>query len=305
MAPAASAPSVKNRARSVAHRWGPAAVVSAAGPQLIALGIRFDEEDLPTSETFVMRLGPGKADAVDGMVGTAQAVAVTPAGAVFVLDARGTLSVAGKRHQLPGGCALAADVDGVWVAGDTRLHRFSAAGEPLGDVHNASALLLSSSPVGLLCATANHRLALLKSGALADVPQPASAHGPSAIHLDVDGTITAAFGTAIIQGTSAGVVVMATSTFHIDAIARFKGRTFAASKVHGLCVVSEGAVHKLRPSIRAHTLTANDDVMVASAALCLATTDDGVEFLTRDLAPFVRIADQRVPRFLPSASIDV
>src|SRR5262245_56033681 len=101
MAPAASL-SAKARARSIAPRWGPA--VAVVPQDLWALGIRYDEEDEGAAETFVVRLGPGKAELTDQLPGVARAICARGE-SNWVLDDRGVVhcNVAGggaKRHKL-------------------------------------------------------------------------------------------------------------------------------------------------------------------------------------------------------------
>lgn len=290
--------SAKNRARSIAHRWGPITVIDKQGPQLAALAIRFDEEDRDTAETFLLRLGPGRAEAVDGMLGAAVGVACSTQGTLFVLDARAVVHAAGRRHKLAGAAAIAADGDGIVVAGDQKLWRFDGSGERVEPGAKVRATHLSSSRAGLLAALYDGGVAFVHGDEVTAVPLT-DARGPiTAIHVDDDGRILAAAGSAVLAGDAGGLRPIASASFEIDAVASFGGRQFIGSRLAGLCVVEDGVVHKLRPSVRAHHLETKHGLLVAAAPLCMATSDDGVDFLTRDLAPFVRIADQRMPRFL-------
>jgi hypothetical protein len=65
-----------------------------------------------------------------------------------------------------------------------------------------------------------------------------------------------------------------------------------------LFYVEDGVVMPKKPSLRAHSLVARHGTLVAASDLFIATSDDGLDFLTRDLAPFVRLAENRLPRFL-------
>ena len=55
-----------------------------------------------------------------------------------------------------------------------------------------------------------------------------------------------------------------------------------------------------RPSLRAHTLAVRGGVLAVASDLFVATSDDGLDFSTRDLTSFVRLAEQHRPRFLAS-----
>jgi hypothetical protein len=292
--------SVKNRARSIAHRWGPITVVNKDGPELAAIAIRYDEEDRDTAETFLLRMGPGRAEAVDGMLGAALGVACSSSGVLFVLDAKNVVHAAGKRHKLMGARAIAVVGDEIVVAGDQKLWRFDATGERVQPGPALRARVLSSSNAGLLAALDDGTLALVRGELVTPVPVKDAGGAFTAIHIDDDGRVMAAAGTRVLAGDVSGVKPCATASFEVDAVATFCGRQFVGSRLTGLWVIEDGVVTKLRPSVRAHHIETRSGLLVAAAPLCMATSDDGVDFLTRDLAPFVRIADTRMPRFLQS-----
>src|SRR5581483_7051213 len=148
-----------------AHRYGPVAALSST--EQAVLGVRYDEEDDAASETFVVRLAPGKAEALDQQGGIAKAVAASSSGAIFVLDAAGVVHAAGRRHKLADPRAM---IDappsfggGVVVAGDDRLWFFGDDGGNVTPGPAVRARKLASSKAGLLVAADDARLLLYEA----------------------------------------------------------------------------------------------------------------------------------------------
>jgi hypothetical protein len=319
--------STKARTRSIAHRWGPVCpspAIPGASPTSPpsptephwALGVRFDEEDDAASETFVVKLTAGKTEIVDQVPGRASALAATPAGKVFVLDEKGQVIVGGRRHKLSSPRALTWVGDGVALAGADRVWLFSGDGADVREGPAVKAKRLASSAFGLVGALDDGGLALFEHAELSAPDVAAKARGTplslggvghlTALAMDDDGRVAAASGKAILYGTRAtgNLAQIATAPFDVHAVALHAGRVLLSSRAHGLFNVElqedmtnpKGLVMPLRPSLRAHTLAVRDGVLVVASDLFVATSD-GVDFSTRDLAPFVRQAEQRMPKF--------
>jgi hypothetical protein len=75
-------------------------------------------------------------------------------------------------------------------------------------------------------------------------------------------------------------------------VALFAGQAFIGSRTGGLLVVGDGAVRALRPSLRARALHVSCGQLVVVSDLLLGVTDDGADFVSRDLAGYVRLADK-------------
>lgn len=317
------AASTKARTRSIAHRWGAVCASPSTSPPTEraephwALGIRFDEEDDAASETFVVKLTAGKTEIVDQIPGRASALAATPAGKVFVLDEKGQVVVAGRRHKLSSPRALTWLDDGVALAGADRIWLFSGDGADVREGPNVKAKRLASSAFGLVAALDEGGLVTFERAELAtSAASAAKAKGApvslggvghlTALAVDDEGRIAAASGKSILYGVrgAGNLTQIATAPFDVHAVALHAGRVLLSSRAHGLFNVElqedmtnpKGLVMPLRPSLRAHTLAVRDGLLVVASDLFVATSD-GIDFTTRDLAPFVRQAEQRVPKF--------
>lgn len=317
--------STKTRTRSIAHRWGPVcpspSTPSASGaPAALAaephwaLGIRFDEEDEAACETFVVKLTAGKTEIVDQIAGCATAVAATPAGKVFILDEKGQVVVGGRRHKLSSPRALAWLDDGVALAGADRLWLFSGDGADVREGPAVKAKRLASSAFGLVAALEDGTFALFDRKDIASQGAAARPHmlalgnvgHIAALAVDDEGRVAASSGKSILYGTRATghLTHIASAPFDVHAVALHAGRILLSSRAHGLFHVElqedmtnpKGLVMPLRPSLRAHTLAVRNGLLVIASDLFVATSD-GVDFTTRDLAPFVRQAEQRHPKF--------
>ncbi len=296
--PVVPAKTVRARARAIAHRYG--AVCALSPTEQAVLGIRYDEEDDAVAETFLVRLGPGAATAVDQMLGVARGIAASASGALFVLDEKGIVHVGGRRHKLAAPRAIVAFGDSVVLAGDDRLWRFSDDGGQVREGPAVRARKLAASKKGIVAAADDGQLLFLDEGGVRDVPLEVGGH-MAALAVDDEGRIAAASGRTVLGGDVNGVAPLATAPFDVHCVAVHQGRTLLSSRAHGMFFVEEtssgGRIQPLKPSLRAHTLVVKDGQLVASSDLFVATYD-GEDFVTRDLAPFVRLADQRLPRFL-------
>lgn len=294
--------SARARSRSIAHRWGP---VCVQGPgEQAAIGVRYDEEDDAAGESFLVKLSPGRAEIVDQIAGMAQAVAVSRRGRVFVLDARGVVHVEGRKHRLSSPRALVSFGEGVALAAGDRVWILgSGDGVEPGPVVVARRLASSSS--ALLAATDDGRLVWTDGSRQREIDVPSGGQ-MSALAVDDEGRVVAASGRTLLVGDVTRVSAAATAPFEIHCVALHHGRPVFSSRAHGLFAFDprENKLVPIKPSLRAHTLAVKDGVLVAASDLFVATCDEpfgeeGASFLTRDLAPFVRLADQRLPRFAP------
>jgi hypothetical protein len=293
--------SPKARSRAIAHRFG--AVCAMGAEEQAVLGIRYDEEDEAAAESFLVLLSPGRADIVDQIPGVAVAVAASSAGKVFVLDARGVVHVDGRKHRLAGPRTLVPFLGGVALAAADQIWLLDGQGEGVTPGPQLRARRLAACGPALLCATDDGRLIHAEGGVEREVEVRGGGQ-MAALALDEEGRIAAASGRTLLLGDKGGIAPVAAAPFEIHSVAlhtRARGRRlFFSSRAHGLFALEEeegNRVVPVKPSLRAHTLTVKDGVLVAASDLFVATSDDGVEFLTRDLAPFVRLADKRLPRF--------
>lgn len=315
--------STKARTRSIAHRWGPVCPAPSmkSDPTALhwALGIRFDEEDDAAIESFVVRLTAGKTEIVDQLPGRASALAATQ-GKVFVLDDRGHVVVGGRRHKLAGPRALTWFDGGVALAAADRVWLFGPDGADVREGPPVKAKKLASSSYGVVAALDDGGLTMFETAELAASASASGSAGTAkgaplslgnvgnltALAMDDEGRVAAASGKSVLYGSRAlgHLTQIATAPFEIHAVAIHAGRILLSSRAHGLFNVElqddmtnpKGLVMPLRPSLRAHALAVRDGMLVVASDLFVATSD-GVDFLTRDLAPFVRQAEQRVPKF--------
>jgi hypothetical protein len=280
----------------MALRWGPAVPLSTT--ELRALGVRYDEERDHIAETFVVQLSPGKLEIIDQLLGVAPALVVSATGKLMVLDGREVVHIDGKKHKLAAPRTMAPYAGGALLAAEDRLWIFPPDGEaptrgPRRSVARlacAGAQVVAVSDVGDLLA-----------GPVTDlkpVPVPGGAR-VTALAVDDAGRITAAAGSALLQGDADGLTTVAKAPFEIHAVARFRDRLLFSSRAYGLFHIDEdGKPAPLKPSLRAHTLTVHAGVLLAASDLYLGVTDDLLDWLIRDLAALTRAAEQRLPRFL-------
>lgn len=290
------APPVRSRPRSMALRWGPAVPLSLT--ELRALGVRYDEENPHIAETFVVQLAPGKVEIVDQLLGMAPALVVSAAGQLMVLDGRAVVHVDGKKHKLAAPRTMVPYLGGALLAAEDRLWIFPPDGGSPTKGPRRAVERLACAGEQVVAATDSGEVVY---GTVTDL-RPIPVEGGvrvTALAMDAEGRITAAAGKQLLQGDPSGLSVVAKAPFEIHTVARFKDRLLFSSRAYGLFHVDEdGKAAPLKPSVRAHTLTVRDGVLLGASDLFLAVTDDLSEWLTRDLAAFTRVAEQRLPRFL-------
>ncbi|HEY4222709.1 MAG TPA: hypothetical protein VGO62_15240 [Myxococcota bacterium] len=287
--------------RTWAHRYGPVCAISP--DEQAALGIRYDEDNPAIAETFLLRLSPGRTEAIDQHQGVARAVAASTSGALFVLDDSGTVHVGGRRHKLAVPRTMVdAGALGMALAADDQIWLFAPDGSAVSPGPKLRARQLASSRAGLVAATDDDGVYLVgESGVAVAVPVDLPGH-VNAVALADGGRIAVAAGHDIYEGDASGLKLVASAPFEIHCLAIHLDRVLLSSRAHGLFCIEDGRVMPLKPSLRAHTLAVKDNILVAASDLFVATADGPGpgDFLTRDLAPFVRVAEQRLPRLLQS-----
>lgn len=280
----------------MALRWGPAVPLSMT--ELRALGVRYDEENDRTAETFVVQLSPGKIEIIDQLLGVAPALVVSAEGRLMVLDGRAVVHVDGKKHKLAAPRTMAPYAGGALLAADDRLWIFPADGSSPTRGPRRAVTHLACAGEQVAAVTDHGDVVLGPVTDLRTIPVEGGAR-VTALAIDAEGRITAAAGTQLLHGDASGLHVIAKAPFEIHAVARFRDRLLFSSRAYGLFHVDEeGKAAPLKPSLRAHTLTINAGVLLAASDLYLAVTDDLLDWLTRDLAAFTRAAEQRFARFL-------
>lgn len=271
------------RAGAVAHRW--AGVVGEHADALCAVGVRCDEDDRRVGESLVVELGPGRLTprarlpfVVEGVAGTARMPLLRDAhGVLWRLD--GDTPV----HVLDGVVAIHADLaltrDGrvIAVATDGTLRELTVGVRGLGDgviVVDDGLLLIDHGVVGRKVAwtppstvTACHRRGDAIAVAGDDRLFVLDAGGASPL-------VRAVPGPALVH-----------------CLARAPDRWLLGCTVGGLLALEDGddAIAVKRPSLRAHQLVRlGDGGFAAVSDLFIAISDDGVDWLGRDLAGLVR-----------------
>ncbi len=310
LSPTAAAPREKGRAkarpttsrgsrdthsRAVAHRFAGACARSL--DDVIAIGVRFDDDDAGYGETLVVRLRPGRMEALGSIRGPSQAVALL-GGDPVVLDAGGALRNLAGDALLGGVADIHGDVQHASGAAQPRL--LALCGDDIVDVENrvtvarvAGALSVRGGVVrtadGVVDLDGNVRVV----GAV------------DAAAVDAAGTLAFARGKTLTVGaTSMALPFAAHVLCHVALPAAdrgapgARGRWFVGGRSGGLAVVEEDVVCVLRPSLRAHTLAAVPGLpghaggLLVVSDLFVATSDDGVDFISRDLASYVRLAEK-------------
>jgi len=273
------------RAGAVAHRYG--GVVGAVGGSLVAVGVRCDDEDHRIGESTLVRLSPGKVEAIARLpfsVFAAGGDVERPllldhegrlrdkGGSVVIDDVRAIIGHAvlrnpgalhdarDGRHIASGVFAVGQDDDGYVAAVDSGLVFFTASFKERG------------------------RLALAPLGAVVAV-----CGGGPFIGLLVERTL-------VIVDRPTGHVTRAALPSEGRCIARAPRRFLIGGRA-GLCARDDDddRVRPFRPSLRAHqvTWTGPGDArsrLVVVADLFIATSEDGEDLATRDLSGYVRIA---------------
>jgi hypothetical protein len=284
-----------HRIRALGNRYADACLVDG---DIVAMGVRYDEDDPVVGDSLVVRLRPGRAEALGHCSGIARSLAVVD-GVPHVLRSDGQLLRLhnGAATLLRDGVldlvahgeqALTLDADGVVaLLGATPA-------TALGRVDGAT--LLASDGRRVVLATRDGVVTLdgdPTDGSTTARTASALTNGPP-VALAVAGDVIAAVvesSLSIAQGTN----VRRFNVGHpLHSVACFAGRVFAGSRTAGLFVLVDGddRVRPLRPSLRARSLRVSGGRLVVAADLLVAVSDEGDDFVSRDLAAFIRLAEK-------------
>lgn len=255
---------------------------------MCAVGVRCDDEDRRVGDALLVDLGPGQIRARARLPFAVRAVAGTAA-APIVLDESGSLwhidHGAAPMRLADGVRALvdrfALGDDGVVHAIDHHPPRCVATGA----LHVGAGVMVVAGGVQLIDRM-NDDDTVLPLIPVALPPHVSACHRDGA-HVAVAGEET-----VTLLDVTAGTVRTLQAPRGIRSLARSLDRWLLGSTASGLHVLDDGddVVRALRPSLRAHQLSCFGDAgVVAVADLGISTTDDGVEWLGRDLAGLVRL----------------
>jgi len=279
-----------HRPRALGNRYADAAV---EGGELVVVGVRFDEDDPDAGESVVVRLRPGRSEAVGRADGIARAL-VFVQGVAHVLLEGGRFARADDDRGVTvrdGVLDVVAHGDGVLLLGDDGVVRRASF-----DASTGTAVLTErgAAVTGPRRLASDHQRVVVLTGqsVVDDVGRTLLARGGAAVA--VAGDVL-----AVIDGkelvVARGDTVRVFSVAHeLHSVAVFGDRIFVGSRAAGLFVLadSDDRVRPLRPSLRARALRVDAGRLVVAADLLVATSDDGDEFATRDLAGFIRLAEK-------------
>jgi hypothetical protein len=270
--------------RSVAHRFAGACARTLA--DVMVLGVRYDDDDHKVGDTLVVRVRPGKLEPVTSISGPARAIARHGDG-VVVVDDRGLLRTLegdplrehvldlceDREHSSSGGnrarlLALHEDGAVVDVATGSEIVKVAGARSIRG-----GCVVAAESVIGF----DGLRLHEGVVDVAARAPDPVTA-----------GRFAWSKGKNVVVD---GRPFLLAHPAH--ALCFAFGSCFVGSQVNGLSVVDDAGLRSLRPSLRAHALSLVDDGLLVVADLMLGTSDDGVDFVSRDLAAYVRLAEKQ------------
>jgi hypothetical protein len=267
-----------------------ASVCASTTKTLIVLGVRTDDERPTVGDAIVLRLQPGRMDAVVSLPTAGRMIAACDAG-LLVVDANDVLwSVQAHSDPVEVGSSIRAIANhGVVIDNNGGVWRYSCDGTAVswGTIPGAHVLGHTTSTTAIV-GTADGRVVEIEANGnqqeLLSVGISISALSPSQ---------------PLVVGTGKRVIVVdaggAQQTFsvphEVSSVCSWRGRVFIGSTVGGLYHVDEGVVRALRPSLRAHQLLPLPDGLIAVSDLFVATTDAlDDDFLSRDLSAFVRLA---------------
>ncbi|MDP2341346.1 MAG: hypothetical protein Q8O67_10330 [Deltaproteobacteria bacterium] len=263
--------------RSVAHRFAGACARSLA--DVTVLGVRYDDDDHKVGDTLVVRVRPGRLDPLASIGGPARAIACHPTeDVVVVVDDRGVLRSLDGTSLLTGVLDLCEDRVG----------------------HRLLALQEDGAVVDVVTGQQLVQVAGARSirGGVVIAAEAVVGFDGSRLHEGAVDVATAS-GARFAWSKGKNLVVDGRSfvlTQPAHALCFAFGECFVGSQVNGLSVVDEAGLRSLRPSLRAHGLNVVDGGLLVVADLMLATSDDGVDFVSRDLAAYVRLAEKQGDR---------
>lgn len=270
------------RAGAVAHRW--AGVTGDHLDALCAVGVRCDEEDRSIGEAIVLDLGRGRITtrarlpfAVRAVGGTRQApLLLDEGGGLWRLDGETPRHLLDEVVQVHGTVARTRDGRVVTIDGDaTRVLATDARGLGEGVIVTGDGLLLIDDGV---------------PGRRSTWTPPSTV---TAVHRRGDDVGVCGDRQLFILDTSRARSLVRTvpGPQVVDCLGRASDRWLLGCRVGGLLALEDGhdAIVVQRPSLRAHQIVRlGDGGFAAVSDLQVATSDDGVDWLGRDLSSVVR-----------------
>lgn len=274
------------RAGAVAHRWG--GVVGDSITTFLAVGVRCDDEDRTIGDALVVELGPGWIKARAPLPFAVKSVAGSVTAPLF-LDEHG----------------------GLWSLGENnapvkRIDDVTAIAGPLALLRDGVVVVVSSAGERVVATSARGIAPGLIVGAdsldLTDDDGGVTRSLPFSAAGDVAACHRHGHDIAVVIGRTVHLIDAATGDVRACAVptvagcvARARDRWVLGSAQGGLFALDDDddRVRPFRPSLRAHQIVRVGDGLVAVSDLAIATSDDGHEWLGRDLASFVRLVERR------------
>lgn len=263
-----------SKIRSVAHRFASACARDLN--DIFVVGVRFDDDEPGMGDSLVVRLRPGRVEAVAAISGIARTIGFC-GNDVVVLDDGNALRNVNREVVL----------DSVTDLYDDGKRLLALRGDDVVDVATRATVARAPGAVSLrggVVRTTRGVTDLDGNALVSGVVDIACQSGKSLAY--VRGR------TLTIDGTTLAL------PWNAHSLARVFNKWFIGSHQGGLAVVDDGKVVPLRPSLRAHQLTLvgppQKTGLLIVSDLFVALSDDGVDFVSRDLAPFVRLAEKSV-----------
>ncbi len=254
--------------RSVAHRFGAACAVDVN--DIYVAGVRYDDDDPLVGDSLLARLRPGRLEPVARVDGIVRGV---------VKAQRGLLVLVGDTLKDSAGAVVKTGVVDVVAAAGAAL---ALCGDDVVDVDSGATVCRAKDAIGL------------RGGVVRTAHGVVALDGRVVVEGAVDAAAVADAGVVFARGKELTIAdARYPMPWPVQAIAAACGKVFVGSKLGGLGVVDEdvGRVVALRPSLRAHQLLPVSQGLVVVSDLLLATTDDGQDFISRDLTPMVRLVE--------------
>ncbi len=251
---------------------------------LRVVGVRYDEEDVDRSVSYLITWAQGSVACSATHPGVAEAV----------VEFGGTCCVLFSDHRLVqlgnGDAILMADdvIDVVATSGSLVALRGDGA---IIDI-TAGGAIMARVPGGIRLACDGSRLSVLTADAVLDLHGRVVLSGGGSAIATSDHLLAVVHGRELLLDDGQQCRIL-TSSHPLACVAISGGHIFAASRTSGLLVVDESrtAFVPLRPSLRARSLRVGSDQLVVTSDLLVATSTDGEDFLSRDLTAFIRIAE--------------
>jgi len=282
------------RPRSVGHRFACACAFKDDVSDLVVVGVRYDEDAPERGDSLVARLRAGRLEPLARADGIAHAIVVAH-GTPHVLFQDGRL--ASLRTD---GEAAVVDVVARGVL-DIAAHGSGAvslddAGGVRAVVHSEgttadAAVPIATVPGGLRLASDGTRVVVATATAVVslDGVPPLSAGGQAVAV--AGGRVAVGDPRGLLVGDARGTRRLAVA-HGVHSLAFLGDALFVGSRARGLFVLDGDALRSVRPSLRARTLQTSGGGLVVASDLFVATSEDGVDFATRDLASIVRLLER-------------